>query len=382
MKNRRALLGLLFLMAGLTEGPVYAGPLTPYFLYPADLPVSCSSIPGLFPVQEKVALFYEYKVYRRSLPKLIDRHAQSFECEGQKGTLYFFAYAQNSEADAAELFARPVLTQGTPFPLIQSFPRGFVVISFANPPTSLIEALNKKINPTPSAVTTSSAPVIISSVSAPVLSSPTLPSMAQPPSVPAVVVSSPSVDLPSAGPDLADSILKTIAPEIGCDQMDLHVETRDVCRSIRDFQSGTPIYPVIGLDEARVGVAYEMDAFGQLSGRYYDILVGSGRPGEVAIFPIVPSSGLDDVEVQALIESRRAGRPFPPSNGLAARITQHGRPQRPTLFPTTGKSSTIKLAPDKQIFIRGNGKRWILLSVKGKTADQQARSGIIIVELY
>src|SRR5262249_38757721 len=85
-----------------------AMPLEPYLLTSADRPAECQPANGLFPLNEKVSLFYDYQVYRIAVPKVLERHAQSFDCAGQKGTLYFFAYAASSDAEMAERFARPV----------------------------------------------------------------------------------------------------------------------------------------------------------------------------------------------------------------------------------------------------------------------------------
>jgi len=407
-----------FLVVAFLAGTPVLGssPLDPYLLHTEEIPGICRAVKSeLYPVHTKVALFYEYKAYRIILPPVLERQAQSFQCGGQNGTLYFFVYSQPLEAERAELFARPVLTRVEPAPILQSFPKGFVIVSFKDPPAALLEALNKKIQ----SHAVASSPAVQSSTETPTAlplktaADASIPGTETPPlsptslvianaaakSIPAdekvssvdvVAFSSPavasplqpSVILPGSGPDLPEDVLSTIRTELGCQQSDAPLETREVCQNIQAFQTGEPINPILSAQDLRLGVAYHINSFGQLDERYYDAVIGSGQPGEIALFPIHPSSGVEDIEAQSLIDSRRNGRPFPSTNELGKDIANHSRPRRQTLFRTDGRSHVMKLTGGKQIFIRQAGNQWILVSVTGESAIQQTRANVVVANLY
>src|SRR5689334_20425079 len=134
-----------FVLAAMIACPVLcrgALPLDPYLLRPGDLPALCHLTSGFYPVNDKTDLFWQYKVYRSVLPPATERHAQSFDCAGQKGTIYFFAYATNDQSQAAELFAKPVVARNPPAPLFREWSKGFAIVSFADPPKELLAALD------------------------------------------------------------------------------------------------------------------------------------------------------------------------------------------------------------------------------------------------
>src|SRR5262245_38877112 len=128
------LLRAITLVAVVACSLAHARDLDRYLMGPADLPPGCQRLSELFPLNDKVSKFYEGKAYRSVVPAPVDRHAQSFDCGGQKGTLYFYQYQTLSDKEQALLFARPVLTQSAGAPLVVDWKNGFAVLSFAQPP--------------------------------------------------------------------------------------------------------------------------------------------------------------------------------------------------------------------------------------------------------
>lgn len=404
-------------MLWVLNSSAFGANLDPYLLHPADRPSGCLQVPGFFPLDNKIGLFYDYKTYQTAVPPVIDRHAQSFECGTQKGTLYFFLYRQSGEAEIAERFARGIFSQLVPAPAIRGIPNGFIVLSFAETPPSVTETLDRKlkgaaktvpvlsrtavlpvaVSSAPPVIVGPSAPAVSSvavsapaeiSVSSPapvaasrttvvILSSPVAPALLVPWRPPVPKVSSDPLDA-----DLSEEVTATLMKELECREKDLQVETREACDLISAFKKGTTIDPAIPAPIARVGVACQIDSFGHLNARSYTAMIGSGRPGEVLLIPVPVYDGVEDLEVQALITARRQGKAFPASNQMADRILHHARPAQPTLFPTKGISWVLRSGEQKKGFLRRAGSQWILIIVTGDQPVQQTRSQVIVAGLY
>ncbi len=367
--------------------------LDPYLIRQADLPSECRQVQGSYPTDQKIALLNDNQTYRVVLPPMIDRHAQSFQCGTQKGTLYYFLYRLPSEADTSELFARGIFSHLTPVPITKSFPNGFVVLSFQEIPPSLAEILDRKIKgkTAPQVTVSSVTPATVSSATATVQSVP-VPKISQP----AVVISSPiapivPVPLPSPVPeasnipmreDLSPAMTATLLKELDCRAKDLEAEVRETCEFLTAFNKGKEIEPSIPPQSARIGLAYNVSSFGQLNGRFYTALVGSGRPGEVAIVPLPTFTGVEELEIQALMDARRQNQALPASNEMTVRLMNQKRPGSSTLFPTKEVSWVLRLPADRKGFLRREGARWILIIVTGESPEQQTRADVVIAGLY
>lgn len=406
-----------------------AGPLDPYLLRPGDLPAPCHSTSGFYPVNEKTDLFYQYKVYQSVLPPALERHAQSFDCAGQKGTIYFFAYATADQAQAAELFAKPVVSRIPPAPLFRDWSKGFVMVSYADPPKELLAALDTKLSgrvllpivqpsvaPVPSVFVSSAAipePVVVPSsptvgwtmaatpVSLPVISTPVVAPSALPvistpvaapaplpivstgaappvPHVPAV----PAAPVPAVPvPDLSDDVIKHLMQKVPCHGRDMPDEGKPICDLLRQFRRGETLAAVIAPDQPLMGMTYWVDNDGGLSGPAYEAALGTGRPCEVAFVPLISATGVEEFEAQALVDSRRDRRPWP-TNDLTAQIAKHARPVRATAFPTQGLSLVIPMKGERRIFVRQSGRAWILVGVSGSASEEQWQSDATVGVLY
>lgn len=115
-----------------------------------DVPAACKPVDGTFPVDLQTAILWDYSAYEGLLPQPRTKQHQSFECEGQKGTLFYFAYASEAERRRVSSFARGVLWgEGKPTPMHPElvFDRGrfLVVVSFRKAPPALVTAVERKL---------------------------------------------------------------------------------------------------------------------------------------------------------------------------------------------------------------------------------------------
>jgi hypothetical protein len=359
----------IFVLAVMINFPVFcrgAGPLDRYLLRPDDLPALCRPTGGFYPVNEKTDLFYQYKVYRSVLPAALERHAQSFDCAGQKGTVYFFAYAGADQAQAAELFAKPIMRQPPPAPFFREWPTGFVIVSFADPPKELLAALDAKLSGRSSPPKEAAAPNVL------------------PSTAPAPVLAPPSGATTAVGltaPDLSDVVIKNLMQKVPCRGSDIPDEGKAVCDLLREFRRSDVLAVVIPPDQPLVGLTYWVDKDGGISGPAYQAAVGSGRPREVMLVPLFAANGVEEFEAQALVEGRRDRRPWP-TNELTARIAEHARPDQATAFPTQGRSLVMPMKDQRKLFVRQTGRTWILIGVSGDTPEEQMLSDSTVAVLY
>jgi len=117
-----------------------------------DIPAECNLIEGTFPVDMQTAMLYErYDIYKKILPPLSDKRAQSFRCGKNKGTIYYFAFADTASREQAETFIRHLLW-GADHPTpdhpeqIEHGENLLVVVSFTKAPSNLLEALGAKLS--------------------------------------------------------------------------------------------------------------------------------------------------------------------------------------------------------------------------------------------
>lgn len=304
----------------------------------------------------------------------------------KKGTVYFFAYATADQAQAAELFAKPVVARIPPAPIIREWPTGFLMVSFVDPPKELLAALDAKLSGRPSPSNETTAPnVLLSTAPAPsvVTSSAVL---SEPVSVFGAVSSmtlTASTSEAPAGPvpDLSDVVIKNITEKVPCHGSDIPDEGKAVCDLLREFQHSEALGAVIALNQPLMGETYWVDKDGGINGPVYEAAVGSGRPLEVALVPLISDNGVDDFEAQALMEVRRDRRPWP-ANELTDRLAKHARPDQPTIFPTQGRSLVMPMKDQRKLFVRQTGRAWILIGVSGDTPQDQMASDSTVTVLY
>jgi hypothetical protein len=198
------------------------------------------------------------------------------------------------------------------------------------------------------------------------------------PSTSIAVRETPAVPTPAATePDIDAQLIPGLSKLVECRDRDLPAEAKEVCTLLERFRHGKPFIPVVASTAAVLGVAYSVDANGRLEERYYDVVVGNGRPWELGLFPLRAFTGVEDFETQAIIDSQRAGQK-PPENEVLARIRKHPRPTAPSIAPTQGKSLVMSVLGGRKVYFRQDGARWLLLGVRGKTLDDQLRGGFAI----
>jgi hypothetical protein len=390
----------IVMVAVLACSSVHARELDRYLLGPADLPSGCQRISELFPLNDKVAKFYEGKVYRSVVPAPVDRHAQSFDCDGQKGTLYFYEYQTINDKEQALLFARPVLTQTAGTPLVMDWSGGFVVLSFVQTPVVLQQRLQEKIGGGPAVPASAAIPVALSTTTSVVLSTaipalstttavipsswtpvalPVSPALSSPPTAPVpatasagVAPSTPTLETPN---DVSKDMLDKIHKSIHCRDRTLPAELTQVCDWMVAFRKGETVVPVIGSTDTRIGLGYRVDGDGQLEREYYQAAIGSGVAGEISLVPLYPANGVEEFELQAMVTASAEPRPL--SSEMMQRVTSAPRPAGRTFIPTDGKSWLAR-RPNQTLYLRRSGKRWIILSLDNKTDESSEPEGFTI----
>jgi hypothetical protein len=120
-------------------------------LKPSEIPKECKAIDGKYPSDLQTKILYErYDIYKGTLPPLIEKQAQSFQCGLQKGTIFYFEYSSAVERQKAENFVRPLLW-GEDHPTadhpeqIEHAENLLLVISFGKVPPSLLTAIQAKL---------------------------------------------------------------------------------------------------------------------------------------------------------------------------------------------------------------------------------------------
>jgi hypothetical protein len=376
---------LAWMMIGmvLVCSTAHARELERYLIGPEDLPSNCQRLTELFPLNEKVSKFHEGTVYRSVVPAPIDRHTQSFDCDGQKGTLYFYQYPTENDKEQALLFARPVLTQTAGAPSFVDWKNGFVVLSYATPPETLRQHLLEKISAGPTVSTSTMTPVapstptsIAASTTTPVGPSPPrpVPSIttaivpAQPSPSPLPPVTPPPAPTPEPATetpsDISKDVLHKIRKSIECRDRTLPAELIQVCDWIEVFRKGKTVVPVIASTDTRIGLGYRVDGDGRFEREFYQAAIGSGVAGEIHLVPIYPANGVEELEFRAIATGASDGKPLP-SNERMQRIANAPRPTGRTFMPTDGKSWLARRL-DQTLYLRRSGKQWIILSLENR----------------
>jgi hypothetical protein len=120
-------------------------------LLSADLPSGCKEVDGSYPVDIQTEILYDWPpMYQKMLPPLKGKRVQSFECAGVKGSIYYFFFADDTSRQRVTNFVKPLLwgedrpTKAHP-ELILGANTTLVVVSFANAPEQLVNALRAKL---------------------------------------------------------------------------------------------------------------------------------------------------------------------------------------------------------------------------------------------
>lgn len=116
-------------------------------LKPDQIPAECKVIEGNFPVDIQIAILWKNpELYKSVIPVPVAKSAQSFACQGEKGTVYFFQFAGEADRKSAATFIKPLLW-GEPGPtpghpeLVFEAGDVLTVVSFRKAPKALLTAL-------------------------------------------------------------------------------------------------------------------------------------------------------------------------------------------------------------------------------------------------
>jgi hypothetical protein len=116
-----------------------------------ELPAECKVVDGVFATDLQTEILYDYGAYERLLPTPRRKEHQSFDCGGQRGTLFWFAYASEEERRKVAAFARGVLwgedhpTPMHPELVLDGGPL-LVVVSFRQAPAALVAAVQRRLS--------------------------------------------------------------------------------------------------------------------------------------------------------------------------------------------------------------------------------------------
>jgi Tfp pilus assembly protein PilF len=116
-----------------------------------EVPVECKVVDGIFATDLQTQILYDYSAYEGLLPVPRRKEHQSFECGGQRGTLFWFAYPSEEERRKVAAFARGVLwgedhpTPMHPELVLDGGPL-LVVVSFRQAPAALVAAVQRRLS--------------------------------------------------------------------------------------------------------------------------------------------------------------------------------------------------------------------------------------------
>ena len=122
-------------------------------LRPEQVPTDCKTVDGYFPVDIQTAILWEKTDLYKSLISLpIAKNAQSFECQGDKGTVYSFQFGDEAKRKTAAAFIKPLLwgetgpTAEHPELVLEAVDV-LRVVSFRKAPKALLAALRASSKP-------------------------------------------------------------------------------------------------------------------------------------------------------------------------------------------------------------------------------------------
>jgi hypothetical protein len=122
-------------------------------LRPEQVPTDCKTVDGYFPVDIQTAILWDKTdLYKSLIPLPIAKNAQSFACQGDKGTVYSFQFGDEAKRKTAGAFIKPLLW-GEPGPtaehpeLVLEAGEVLTVVSFRKAPKALLAALRGSAKP-------------------------------------------------------------------------------------------------------------------------------------------------------------------------------------------------------------------------------------------
>ncbi len=371
-----------------------------------EIPAGCRLISGIYLAGPKTGMLYDYKRYAIVLPPLSSKSAQSFQCGSQRGSLLVFQYRSDSERDQAMLFAKPVLTKEkglTQSLEIRELKQGFIVVSFKQPPSELLAALDKKLSgtsmsalPTENKAPTSTVvhspfspvPVITPVPVQPVSTPPPTPVVvtpAPPPARPPIAVPalpSPAVKLAIGTiPDLNPAVIGYYLGKIGCGNPGNNSQIKEVCGLLKEFQGATPPPRPFKSKVPLIGPIYTIDSYGRVIDLHYVVIEGSDNSTAVSFISLISAGGREDFEIQSLLDARRTGKELP-SNSILEKIQQLVPKKQLGLGSTTGPSLFLLPGGARKVFLRKSRDHLILIGTAGNSFDEQTGSTLVVAPIF
>lgn len=148
--RKRVLISVVF---GLLLQVTYAQTPSPSILglKPEQVPSDCKVVDGDFPIDIQTAILWKNTDIYKSIMQPVTKNAQSFECQGAKGTVYVFQFSSANARERAAAFVKPLLW-GESQPtaehpeLVLEGSDTLTVVSFRKPPASLVTSLQASAN--------------------------------------------------------------------------------------------------------------------------------------------------------------------------------------------------------------------------------------------
>lgn len=385
-----------------------------------ELPNACKTITGLYPAGERVATLYDYRHYKMVMPPLVSKEAQSINCGGIKGTVYYFNYRTVAERDQAVLFARPVVTQDGPGTSISEWSTGFAVLSFRTPPQVLVDALEKKVSgvstpalaspvtvPPPESDGVEKTTTLAVVETPPAIKAPTTwPPVEEtrrltvakpvppPPPVPPArtkakenepfkVVPPVMVTMGSQAPaEISMDVVATIASKLECDKGPTQAQAKTVCAQLQEFSTGLkPDWP-LKAGSLYLGKAYTLDSYGRFLSLHYNVLGGTEDPQVASFFSYQSAGGTEDFELDSLVEAKKNSRGLPANAALSRLRDLAARKRSPTAVSNADRSVVLLPGGGRRVYLRKSGSHLVFVAPVGATAEEQKRGTFVIAVLH
>jgi hypothetical protein len=116
-------------------------------LKPEQIPAECKAVDGYFSTDIQTAILWQKTdLYKSVIPLPVSKSAQSFMCQGNKGTVYLFQFGNEADRKTAAAFIKPLLwgesgpTADHP-ELVLEAGDVVIVVSFRKTPKALLAAL-------------------------------------------------------------------------------------------------------------------------------------------------------------------------------------------------------------------------------------------------
>jgi hypothetical protein len=145
MRTFASLMVLVVLFGTMADSQTSAA--TGLGLKPEQIPAECKAVDGYFPIDIQTAILWQKTdLYKSLIPLPVSKSAQSFMCQGNKGTAYFFQFGNEADRKTAAASIKPLLwgesgpTADHP-ELVLEAGDIVIVVSFRKTPKPLLAAL-------------------------------------------------------------------------------------------------------------------------------------------------------------------------------------------------------------------------------------------------